>query len=92
MTPQWRLSLRDLGQSGNGALARQNNARNNLWNAGPTKLSPSYKARAAVAATEPRPRPKCASSEFTRWKKPDQSDRIKFQSDFCSDQRWPRCV
>lgn len=30
MTPQWRLSLKDLGQSGNGTVPRHNNARRNL--------------------------------------------------------------
>lgn len=31
ITPQWRLSLKDLGQSGNGTVPRHNNARKNLW-------------------------------------------------------------
>lgn len=50
MTPQWRLSLKDLGQSGNGTVPRQNNARKKpsgtRQNAGPTKLGASYKATA----------------------------------------------
>lgn len=42
MTPQWRLSLKDLGQSGNGAPARQNNARNNLRRGDRTQVRPSW--------------------------------------------------
>lgn len=79
MTPQWRLSLKDLGQSGNGALARQNNARNHLWGDDGTQVRLSWaqvtkqqrRGDGNASATEMRQQ-RIHAAEKTRSQRPDR--------------------
>lgn len=79
MTPQWRLSLKDLGQSGNGAPARRNSARNNLWGDDGTRVRRSWaqvtkqqrRGGANASATEMRQQ-RIHAVEKTRSQRPDQ--------------------
>lgn len=94
MTPQWRLSLKDLGQSGNGTVPRQNNARENLWGHDKTLVRRSWKQ---VIKQQRRGDGNAFATEMRQQRihtveKNETSSRMTIQPDFCSDQRWRRCV
>lgn len=94
MTPQWRLSLKDLGQSGNGTVPPQNNARKNLRGHDKTLVRRSWEQ---VIKQQRRGDGNAFASEMRQQRihtveKNQTSSRMTIQPDFCSDQRRRRFV